>query len=119
MIEKLGIGPDGFKTVARDADGNVMQDLLVRGTNIVPSHLITFTNKDNKEVGRFDFNGPQMKFIGDPDEAAEMFIQYAGRSFQRRLDTEWNAAIDAAAKQAQSIVLGESHIAHAIRGLKK
>jgi hypothetical protein len=50
-------------------------------------YSITFFN-DYGIVGKFDFNGPKLKFEGDLDESAELFVNHLCMLFEKRLDTE-------------------------------
>jgi len=71
--------------------------------SVVPNSYISFHNKDQKEVGRFDFNGPQMVFVGNADESARTFIDCTAQYFQYRLNQEWNEAIDAAVVELKAV----------------
>jgi hypothetical protein len=44
-------------------------------TAIKPNHSVTFS-KDGKDVGTLDFNSGTMKFTGNADESAKIFIRY-------------------------------------------
>lgn len=56
-----------------------------------PNYTIRFRHQDGREVGCFDFNGDQMVFTGNADEAAKVFIDYAMMYFQQRLRDEREA----------------------------
>jgi hypothetical protein len=48
------------------------------------NHNIVFHGPSGKEVGRFDFNGDEMKFDGQADVSAAIFIEWARKSFNDR-----------------------------------
>ena len=62
------------------------------------SHNITF-HQDSKEVGRLDFNGPEMTFEGDMAESARLFMQFVAQSFAVRFKEEYQRGYDAAKKE--------------------
>ena len=69
--------------------------------NIKPNYTITFhrntdTSGNGREVGKFDFNGPEMKFTGDVDESAKVFIDWIAHTFKGRLEEEYRRGYDAA-----------------------
>jgi hypothetical protein len=82
-------------------------NLSIRETK--PNYNITF-NRDNKQVGVLDFNGPEMTFSGDMDESAKAFLDWVANAFKGRLDQEradereqgqkWFDAVTAQHKQA-------------------
>lgn len=58
-----------------------------------PNYNLTFHNNRDisgagKEVGKLDFNGPQLVFEGDAEESAKVFIDWIATSFKGRLDEE-------------------------------
>jgi len=55
--------------------------------NLKPNYNITFNNRDG-EVARFDLNGPELKFTGNVDEGAKIFIDWIATAFKGRLDEE-------------------------------
>ena len=62
--------------------------------NIKPNYNITFHNNidtsgTGRQVGRMDFNGPEMVFEGDAEESAKVFIDWIARAFKGRLDEEY------------------------------
>ena len=61
------------------------------------NYNITF-HQDNKEVGRLDFNGPEMTFEGDMAESARLFLQFVAQSFKGRLEEEYKRGYDTAQK---------------------
>jgi hypothetical protein len=61
--------------------------------DIKPNYNITFNNNRDtgglgKQVGKLDFNGPQLVFEGDAEESAKVFIDWIATSFKGRLDEE-------------------------------
>ena len=61
--------------------------------NFKPNYNITFqnntgTNGVGQKVGSFDFNGPELVFEGDAAESAKVFIEWASRAFDGRLQEE-------------------------------
>jgi len=62
--------------------------------DIKPNYNITFHNNIDtsgagRQVGRMDFNGPEMVFEGDAEESAKVFIDWIARAFKGRLDEEY------------------------------
>jgi len=55
--------------------------------NTLPNYNISFTNKGG-EVGKLDFNGPEMKFIGNADESAKVLFDWLTEAFKLRLEQE-------------------------------
>jgi hypothetical protein len=53
--------------------------------DLLPNYNMTFNNKDGQEVGKLDFNGDTMKFIGNADESAKVFFDWLAESFKSRL----------------------------------
>ena len=53
------------------------------------NYTITFNNKDGKQVGGFDFNGQTLAFIGEAEESAKLFIEWATAIFSARLKEEY------------------------------
>ena len=53
----------------------------------LPNYNIIFSNKGG-EVGRLDYNGPEMKFIGNMDESAQVFFDWLTEAFKLRLEQE-------------------------------
>jgi hypothetical protein len=68
------------------------------------NHNVVFHGPNGKEVGRFDFNGDELKFDGAADISAKVFIEWASRAFRDRLINEKLDAI----KQVQDALLHES-----------
>ena len=62
--------------------------------NIKPNYNITFHRNSERNslgdpVGTLDFNGPELKFTGDAEESAKVFIEWIARAFKGRLDEEY------------------------------
>jgi hypothetical protein len=49
------------------------------------NHNIVFHGPNGKEVGRFDFNGGELKFDGQADISAQVFIEWARKTFNERV----------------------------------
>ena len=85
--------------------------------NIKPNYNITFhrvvDGVNGQEVGKFDFNGPEMIFEGDAAESAKVFVEWVARSFHGRLEQERAAEREACAQMCDEF--GLSHAAEAIR----
>jgi len=62
--------------------------------NFKPNYNLTF-HRDGKEVGKFDFNGPEMIFEGDVAESAKVFIDCVANAFHGRLEQERKSELDA------------------------
>jgi hypothetical protein len=60
----------------------------------IPNHCFSFCNADQKPVGHFDFNGDQLVFTGNADEAAKVFIDFAFGYFRDRLKAEYERGYD-------------------------
>lgn len=65
-----------------------------------PNYNITFHNNHDtsgagKQVGRLDFNGPEMVFEGDAAESAKVFIDWIATAFKGRLEEERQAELNA------------------------
>jgi len=62
--------------------------------NLKPNYNLTFYNNRNtsdlgKQVGKLDFNGPQLVFEGDAEASAKVFIDWIASSFKGRFDEEY------------------------------
>jgi hypothetical protein len=62
--------------------------------NIKPSYNLTF-NRHGQEVGKFDFNGPEMIFEGNTEESAKVFVDWVANAFHGRLEEERKSELDA------------------------
>jgi len=60
--------------------------------DLKPNYNITFHRNGQytpeSEVGRLDFNGPELKFTGDAEESAKVFIDWIAHAFKGRLEEE-------------------------------
>jgi hypothetical protein len=52
------------------------------------NHNIVFHGPNGKEIGRFDFSGEELKFDGSADISAQVFIEWASRTYRDRLINE-------------------------------
>jgi hypothetical protein len=68
------------------------------------NHNIVFHGPNGKEVGRFDFNGDELRFDGAADISAQVFIEWASRTYRERLINEKLDVI----KQVTDALLHES-----------
>ena len=70
-----------------------------------PNYNITFHRNENngigKEVGKFDFNGPELVFTGDAAESAKVFIDWVANTFHGRLKEEREAGKEEARQEMQ------------------
>jgi hypothetical protein len=70
-----------------------------------PNYNITFHNNleggTGKQVGKLDFNGPEMIFEGDAAESAKVFVDFVARSFHGRLKDEREAGKEEARQEMQ------------------
>jgi len=73
--------------------------------NIKPNYNITFyRNSDGpglgQAVGTLDFNGPELKFTGDAEESAKVFIDWIATAFKGRLEEEYKRGYEDAKKES-------------------
>jgi hypothetical protein len=68
------------------------------------NHNIVFHGPNGKEVGRFDFNGEELKFDGQADVSAQVFIEWARKSFAERTMADKRAVL----KEVVDALLHES-----------
>ena len=63
------------------------------------NYNLTFHNNHEggtgKQVGKFDFNGPEMIFEGDVAESAKVFVDWVANTFHGRLEEERKSELDA------------------------
>jgi hypothetical protein len=70
-----------------------MDDFVITGASLVttaiarPNYNITF-HGEGGEIGRLDFNGPEMVFTGNAEESAKVFFDWIAKSFAGRLAEE-------------------------------
>jgi hypothetical protein len=76
----------------------VWKDMEMKSTfNIKPNYSIIF-HRGNEQIGVLDFNAPEMKFSGDMDESAKLFLELVATSFKTRLEQERAEEREACAK---------------------
>jgi hypothetical protein len=67
--------------------------------NIKPNYSLIFHNNHEggtgKQVGKFDFNGPEMIFEGNTEESAKVFVDWVANAFHGRLEEERKSELDA------------------------
>jgi hypothetical protein len=63
-----------------------------------PNHNMQFINS-NGLVGTLNFNGPEMKFEGQADEAAKLFFDFVAKYFDQRLKDEYTRGYNDAKKE--------------------
>ena len=69
-----------------------------------PNYNMTF-NRDGKQIGELNFNGPEMVFTGDADESAKVFFDWIAKSFKARLEQERADEREACAKVCDDLPL--------------
>jgi hypothetical protein len=108
---------DVYKVPEYDTTQFIMPTGQLQIANIKPNYNITFHNNHaggtGKQVGKFDFNGPELVFEGDAAESAKVFVDWVARSFHGRLEEERAAEREACAQMCDEF--GLSHAAEAIR----
>lgn len=62
--------------------------------SLKPNYNITFhknsgVNNLGEKVGSLDFNGSELKFEGDAEESAKVFIDWISHAFKGRLEEEY------------------------------
>ncbi len=79
-----GVKEDSYKiSYAYTDDTNPS---FVNNFNIEPNYTLVFNGPDYKELGKFDFNGDKLKFEGEVEPSAEVFIKFLLNSFNKRVD---------------------------------
>lgn len=61
--------------------------------DLKPNYNITL-HRHGQEIGKLDFNGPELVFEGDAAESAKVFIDWVANTFHGRLKEEREAAYD-------------------------
>ena len=90
----------------------------IRSDNI-QNYTIQF-HRGGNEVGRLDFNGEKMVFIGEAEESAKVFFDGLANWFDSRLKLEREIEREACAKVCEEEVdRVAEHCALAIRGRKE
>lgn len=54
--------------------------------SLTATNKMVFSSPDFGTVGVLDFNDPKMKFTGDADESAKIFLDYLTKSFSKYLE---------------------------------
>ena len=62
--------------------------------NLKPNYNLTF-HRDGQQVGKFDFNGPELVFEGDAAESAQVLVDCVANAFHDRLEEERKSELDA------------------------
>lgn len=87
VVGRLNVGIDH----AYDAHTYTINNTADQTLNAVqigsykPNHNIVFHGPNGKEVGRFDFNGDELKFDGQADTSAAIFIEWARKQWSDRV----------------------------------
>ena len=55
--------------------------LFIEKTPINWDYLMTFHNKDNKEIGRLSLKNNKIKFKGNADKSAKVFFEYCLKGY--------------------------------------
>ena len=72
----------------------VPSDMHLSIGNLKPNYNLTF-HRDGQQVGKFDFNGPEMIFEGNTEESAKVFVDWVANAFHDRLEEERKSELDA------------------------
>jgi hypothetical protein len=102
---------DVYKTTEYDTTQFYMPTGQLQVANFKPNYNLTF-HRDGKEVGKFDFNGPEMIFEGDAAESAKVFIECVANAFRGRLEEEREAGRKEALAQEPVAYLCENAAGH-------
>lgn len=79
---------------AYDANTYTMTNTATQTLNAVQigtqkqNYNVVFHGPNGKEVGRFDFSGGELRFDGSADISAQVFIEWASRTYRDRLINE-------------------------------
>jgi hypothetical protein len=96
-----------------------------------PNYTITFHNNTDtsglgRQVGKFDFNGPELVFEGDAAESAKVFIDWAANAFEGRLKEERAKELEACCELLEGMHAATDgnhnyylHAANELRKLRK
>lgn len=77
-------------------DDIISHDPIITLANPTPSFNLVFHKNGVGEIGRLDFNGPEMVFTGNAEESAKIFFNYIAGQFRERLEQERAAAREGA-----------------------
>lgn len=85
--------------------------------NPKPNYMLTFHNKDQVNVGSFDFNEGRMHFEGDVTESGQIFVDWVISAFKQRVTDAVKAEREACAELMLNLDLcgQEGKAAEAIR----
>ena len=72
----------------------VPSDMHLGVANFKPNYNLTF-HRDGQQIGKFDFNGPEMIFEGDAAESAQVLVDCVANAFHSRLEEERKSELDA------------------------
>lgn len=78
--------------------------------NTKPNYTLSFHRKD-KEIGKLDFSGPKMVFIGDADESVKVFVEAFSGWFEQRIAEEREAK-DELLGALQNLLMDTQHAEH-------
>ncbi len=56
-----------------------MADNTTTILDLAESRVMCFYNSQNEKIGELDFSGAKLKFTGDADESAQVFMKVIGR----------------------------------------
>lgn len=87
-VGRLNVGIDhAYDAYSYTMNNTANQTLnTVQITNsAMKNHNIVFHGPSGQEIGRFDFNGDEVKFTGQADTSAAVFIEWARRTFNDRV----------------------------------
>ena len=109
----------------------VPSDMHLGIANLKPNYNITFHNNTDtsglgRQVGKFDFNGPELVFEGDAAESAKVFIDWATHAFEGRLKEERAKELEACCELLEGMHAATDgnhnyylHAANELRKLRK
>ena len=58
-------------------------------SNLTPNYNMCF-HKSGTEIGKLDFNGPELVFTGEIATSARVFLDYLATIWKTRLEQEYN-----------------------------
>ena len=61
--------------------------------DILLSNELLFNNAQGDEIGRLEFKGSELKFIGSADESSKLLFEFVSNSFSQYIEKEINAGI--------------------------
>ena len=78
----------GTHTISDDKDSHILLHPTAETAFIAPPNWHVLFHNDEMVVGKLDFNGPELKFEGDADASAKVFMDYLAQRFVGRLAQE-------------------------------